>query len=85
MNIIDEIPLKDNERREKRLIVPIIYLLAEITVFWLVLSLIQLKFDLLEWSVWAIIIFILGIVYSIIKTVHIYERQKDYKKSKYKI
>ena len=66
------------ERRRKRLVMPIIYFLAEIIFIWLVLALIQVKFNMFEWNFWALAIFILGSVYSIFKTVHIYERQKDY-------
>ena len=42
------------------------------------LSLIQLEFSIGEWEVWAILVFILGMLYSIAKTVHIFQRQKDY-------
>ncbi len=68
------------ERRQKRLIVPIIYFLAEIVVLWLALTLIQLNFDIREWEVWAMIIFFIGLVYSIVKTLDIYQRQKSYEK-----
>jgi len=70
------------ERRQKRFIVPIIYLIAEILVIWLVLTLIQLEFDIREWDVWAIIIFLIGGIYSIVKTVNVYQRQENYPKSK---
>ena len=72
---------KNIERREKRFIVPIIYLMAEILVTWLVLTLIQLEFDIREWEVWAIVILFIGGIYSIIKTVNVYQRQKNYLKS----
>lgn len=70
--------VRDSERRRKRVITPIIYLLAEAVLAWLVLSLIQLKFQFQEWSVWAIFLFILWEIYSIAKTIHIYNRQKSY-------
>jgi len=80
--LINQLSLKSNERRRKRILTPIIYFLAEIIALWLSLSLIQLEFNVKNWAIWAIIIFIVGIVYSLIKTVHIYKRQKGYKKSK---
>lgn len=80
MKIINSVSLKHRERRRKRLITPIIFFLAEIVFYWLVLSLIQLEFNVKKWAIWAMAIFILGIVYSLIKTVHIYKRQRDYKK-----
>jgi len=80
--LINQVSLKSNERRRKRLVVPIIYLLAEMMVYWLALSLIQLEFNVRNWAIWAMIIFILGMTYSLIKTVHIYKRQKGYEKSK---
>ena len=66
------------ERRRKRLIIPMVYMLAEIVCFWLVLALFQVNFNIFEWNFWALAIFILGSVYSIFKTIHIYKRQKDY-------
>jgi len=66
------------ERRRKRFILPIIYFLAEIIFLGLILALIQMKFNMFEWSFWAIGIFIVGGTYSIIKTIHIYKRQRDY-------
>lgn len=71
------------ERREKRFIIPMIYLMAEIIVAWLVLTLIQVEFDIRVWDTWAIIIFVIGGVYSIIKTVNVYQRQKDYPKAEH--
>jgi len=73
--------VRDSERRKKRLIAPMFYFLTEMTLVWLVLSLIQLEFSVLEWSTWAIIIFFVIIIYSIAKTIHIYQRQKDYSDS----
>jgi len=70
--------LREAERRRKRLFLPIIYLIAEIVLAWLVLSLVQLEFDPSKWSIWAVVLFIIGIVYSIAKTLHVYKRQKDY-------
>ena len=70
--------IRRDERRRKRVFIPIIYFIAEITVAWLVLTLVQLNFNILEWSVWSIILFVMVVSYSVLKTVHVYERQKDY-------
>jgi hypothetical protein len=69
--------VRDSERRKKRLIIPMFYFFAEITMVWLVLSLIQLKFNFFVWHTWAILIFMVVLLYSIAKTVHIYKRQKN--------
>ncbi len=69
------------ERRRKRIFIPIVYFMAEITAVWLVLTLIELNFNILEWSIWTILVFILALSYSALKTVHVYNRQKDYPES----
>ncbi len=66
------------ERRRKRMIVPIIYFMAEIIVVWLILVLIQLNFNIAEWSLWSILLFMIVIAYSALKTIHVYKRQKNY-------
>ena len=78
MSLDDKTDVRDSERRRKRLIIPMVYMLVEIVCLWLILALIQVKFNMLEWNFWALAIFILGSVYSIFKTIHIYKRQKDY-------
>ena len=70
---------KIKERRKKRMFIPALYFIAEMVLVWLVLSIIQVNFDILEWSLWSIIIFTLAMAYSLAKTVHIYKRQKNYK------
>ena len=70
--------IRIDERRRKRVFIPIIYFIAEITVAWLVLTLVQLNFNILEWSIWSILLFLIVVIYSVLKTVHVYERQKDY-------
>jgi len=74
--------VRDAERRRRRMITPIIYFLAEVVSLWLVLVLIQVNFNVLEWNFWAIVVYALGILYSIIKTVNVYQRQKDYSEAK---
>ena len=70
--------IRRGERRRKRIFIPIIYFIAEITVTWLILTLVQLNFNILEWSAWSIVLFIMVVSYSALKTVHVYERQKNY-------
>lgn len=70
--------VRDSERRRKRTIIPIVYFFAEGLLVWLALALVQLNFNMFKWNFWAIGIFIVGAIYSIIKTKNVYERQKDY-------
>ncbi len=69
------------ERRRKRKFIPAIYFIAEVVLAWLILSLIQLNFNLFEWSIWSLFIFILSVLYSTFKTIHVYRRQKNYPES----
>ncbi len=69
------------ERRRKRRFIPIIYFMAEVTAIWLVLTLIELNFNIFEWSMWSLFIFIILFIYSTFKTIHIYKRQKNYPES----
>ena len=52
--------------------------MAEVVFLWLILVLIQLNFNIFEWNILAIIVFSIGIMYSIMKTMHVYQRQQDY-------
>ncbi len=70
------------ERRRKRKFIPAIYFVAEVVLSWLILSLIQLDFNLFEWSAWSFIIFTISVIYSTFKTIHVYRRQKNYPDSK---
>ena len=67
------------ERRKKRMFIPALYFIAEMVLVWLVLSIIQVQFDMREWSLWSVIVFTLAIAYFLAKTVHVYKRQKNYK------
>lgn len=71
---------KIQERRKKRLITPAFYFFAEMVFIWLVLSLIQLDFNIVRWEVWSYIVLVLFVVYAFVKMLHVYQRQKDYKK-----
>jgi len=66
------------ERRRKRMLIPAIYFVAEVVLAWLILSLIQLNFNFTEWSIWGLLIFIISVLYSTFKTIHVYRRQKSY-------
>ena len=78
MSLDHKTHIRDSERRRKRIILPIIYFLAEAILVWLVLALIQVNFNVFEWSLWAIVIFSIGAIYSIIKTANVYQRQNEY-------
>ncbi|KIM07610.1 MAG: hypothetical protein KU29_06295 [Sulfurovum sp. FS06-10] len=66
------------ERRKKRVFIPSFYFVAEMVFIWLVLSLIQLEFDVLGWNDWGVVIFSIFFIYSLGKTVHVYKRQNNY-------
>jgi len=70
--------VREGERRRKRMVIPIIYFLAEVVLFWLIFTLIEMNFNVIQWSLYSIAIFVVGLFYSIFKTVHIYRRQKEY-------
>ena len=64
------------EKRRKRVFVPIVYMLAEIILIWILLSLLNISFNVQSWSVISYIILFVAVGYSLYKTVIIYERQK---------
>ena len=70
-----------HERRKKRMIIPAVYFVAEVVLSWLILSLIQLNFNINTWSIWSLLIFIAVVVYSMFKTIHVYRRQRNYTNS----
>ena len=70
---------KIRERRKKRMFIPTFYFLAEVVFAWLVLSIIQVDFDLRSWSMWSVIVFTVALIYSLAKTIHVYKRQRNYK------
>ncbi|MBU1668806.1 hypothetical protein KKC13_10345 [bacterium] len=69
---------KIRERRKKRLITPALYFIAEMVFIFLVLSLIQLNFDIRDWATWSYIVLVIFGLYSLGKTIHVYQRQKSY-------
>ena len=70
------------ERRHKHYIIPIIYMFSEITLGWLILSIISVDFDITHWEIWAKVVLIIIAIYSTTKTYNIYKRQKEYKREK---
>jgi len=69
---------KIKERRKKRVFIPIAYFILELTLVWLVFVIIQISYNPLDWAVWSQVLMILFGIYSFLKTLHIYKRQKDY-------
>jgi membrane protein YdbS with pleckstrin-like domain len=69
-----------HERRRKHYITPILYMLSEISLAWLILSIIMVNFNIAQWSIWTQGSLVMVILYSGFKTIKIYERQKNYKR-----
>ncbi len=70
------------ERRRKHYITPIIFLLAELTIVWLIISIIMVDFNIERWNTFAKIIILIFGIFFIGKTFKIYARQKNYKRGK---
>jgi len=68
------------ERRRKHYITPIIFTLLEITLAWLIISIIEIDFNIEKWDIWGKFAIVLSSIYSIYKMVKIYKRQKNYKR-----
>lgn len=66
------------EKRRKRTFTPIIYMLAEIVFAWILLSIVNISFEVQTWGIGSYIILFLAFSYSVYKTQGVYERQKDY-------
>jgi len=69
---------KRKERRKKRLLIPAIYFILEIIFMWLVLSILQIHFNILYWEDWSKIVMFVFTLYAFLKMLHIYKRQKSY-------
>lgn len=70
---------KDRERRRRRLLTPAFYFMAEMVFIWLVLSLMQLNFNVVTWEMWSYVVWVLFVLYSVAKLLHVYRRQRNYK------
>ncbi len=71
---------KIKERRKKRVFLPIVYFILELTLAWLVFVILQISYNPLDWAVWSQVLMILFVIYAFFKMLHIYNRQKDYPK-----
>jgi hypothetical protein len=69
---------KIKERRKKRVFLPIVYFILELTLAWLVFVILQISYNPLDWAVWSQVLMILFVIYAFFKMLHIYNRQKDY-------
>jgi len=69
----------NQERRRKRVFVPIVYLILELIFAWIVLSIINISFDISSWALWSYGAWFGAFLYSVSKTFHIYKRQKNLK------
>ena len=78
LNMRNETHVRTGERRRKRMVIPTIYFIAEVVLAWLVLSLIQVNFNIEQWAIWSLLIFIGAVIYSMLKTINVYRRQKNY-------
>ena len=66
------------ERRKKRVFMPVIYFILELIFAWLVFVIIQLSYNPLVWALWSQILMIMFGIYSFLKMLHVYDRQKNY-------
>ena len=71
---------EQQEKRRKHYITPIIYFLAEVSFIWIVLSIIEITFDIREWSIWAVVALVITAIYPTYKTLRVFIRQKNYKR-----
>jgi len=72
---------KIKERRKKRVFLPAIYFILELIFVWLVFVVIQLSYNPMTWDLWCQILTIIFAIYSFLKMLHIYDRQKNYPKA----
>ena len=68
------------EKRRKHYVTPIIYFLAEVSFIWIMLSVIEITFDISKWGTWAVVALAIGAIYPAYKTVNVFIRQKSYKR-----
>jgi len=66
------------ERRRKRFFAPIIYMLSEISLILILLSVANVSFDIYTWKKWSYIVLTIVSLYSAYKTYRVFDRQKDY-------
>jgi len=69
------------EKRRKRFFTPIIYMLAEFSLAWILLSVINISFHIQTWNSLSHIALSSAFIYSAYKTYAIFERQKNYERA----
>ena len=67
------------ERRRKRIFTPIVYFILELILAWIILSIINVSFDISSWALWSYGIWFGVFIYFGYKTYLIYKRQKKLK------
>ena len=65
------------EKRKKRVFTPVIYFLSELIFTWLIISIINLSFNIFSWDNWSYIPLFTIFCYITYKTYTIYNRQKN--------
>ena len=71
---------KIKERRRKRVFIPALYFIMELIFIWLVFVIIHLSYNPLDWDLWSQVLMVVFGIYSFLKMLHVYHRQKDYPK-----
>ena len=66
------------ERRQKRKFAPAIYFILELILIWLVLTVLEVNYNPMDWTIWSQISMIVFGIYAIFKMLYIYNRQKRY-------
>jgi len=56
---------------------PLFFLFAELVLAWLVVSIIQVDFDIRNWQLWGKALLGLVAIYSLSKTARVFKRQRD--------
>jgi len=69
------------EKRRKRFFTPIIYMLAEFSLAWILLSVVNISFQIQTWNSLSHIALSCALLYSAYKTHAIFERQKNYERA----
>jgi len=66
------------EKRRKRTFAPIIYMFSEVVLAWIILSAINVSFQVQTWEMWSHIVLLFAFIYSGYKTFVVLDRQKEY-------
>ncbi|CAA6818324.1 MAG: Unknown protein [uncultured Sulfurovum sp.] len=63
------------EKRRKRIFTPSIYMFAEMVLAWLILSIINVSFQVQTWGMISHMVLLVVFIYSSRKTYNVYDRQ----------